>query len=71
MTVELISRLTCPKCGYVANETIPANACVCIYECRNLRRAPEAKKRRLLRLLLLRDGAMSAGSENPARRVFD
>jgi hypothetical protein len=35
MTVELISRLTCPKCGYVANETIPANACVCIYECRN------------------------------------
>jgi len=35
MVLEHKSTLTCPACAYVANETMPANACVCAYECRN------------------------------------
>jgi hypothetical protein len=35
MTVELVSVLTCPRCGHAAPEAMPTNACVAIYECGN------------------------------------
>jgi hypothetical protein len=27
------STLTCPECGYIANETMPTNACQFFYDC--------------------------------------
>ncbi|WP_271274473.1 GDCCVxC domain-containing (seleno)protein [Aliamphritea hakodatensis] len=32
-TVNLISVLTCPECGFVKQETMPTNACQWFYEC--------------------------------------
>jgi len=29
----LQSSLTCPRCGFVATETMPTDACVIFYEC--------------------------------------
>ncbi|WP_092645621.1 GDCCVxC domain-containing (seleno)protein [Jannaschia faecimaris] len=29
----LTSRLTCPKCGYSSDETMPTNACAFFHEC--------------------------------------
>ena len=34
MTVILQSTITCPKCGHVADETMPTDACQWYYECR-------------------------------------
>lgn len=33
--VVLESMLTCPHCGCVARETMPADACLYFYECSN------------------------------------
>lgn len=35
MILELISEITCPKCGHKKKETMPADACVYFYECEN------------------------------------
>jgi hypothetical protein len=32
-TVELQSRVTCPECGHVKEETMPTDACLWFYEC--------------------------------------
>ena len=32
---QLQSIITCPKCGYQKNETMPTNACQYFYECEN------------------------------------
>ena len=32
-TVELQSRITCPECGHVKEETMPTDACLWFYEC--------------------------------------
>ena len=34
MTVILQSTITCPKCGHVADETMPTDACQWYYECK-------------------------------------
>jgi len=34
-TIEQESEITCPNCGYIKNEIMPANACVHFYECEN------------------------------------
>ena len=34
-TIELISEITCPKCGHKKKETMPTDACVFFYECEN------------------------------------
>lgn len=31
----LISILTCPQCGYQTEESMPIDACVYFYECKN------------------------------------
>ncbi|MGA9363951.1 MAG: GDCCVxC domain-containing (seleno)protein [Bacteroidota bacterium] len=31
--IELNSVITCPKCGYKKNETMPTDACQHFYEC--------------------------------------
>jgi hypothetical protein len=33
--MQLTSALTCPKCGGVATETMPTNACQFFYDCRH------------------------------------
>ncbi|WNV05814.1 GDCCVxC domain-containing (seleno)protein [Candidatus Methylospira mobilis] len=30
----LLSRLTCPHCGYSEVATMPTDACICFYECK-------------------------------------
>lgn len=32
---QLLSKLTCPKCGGVSTETMPTNACQFFYDCRH------------------------------------
>jgi len=32
-TLVLTSTITCPRCGYQKQETMPQNACVHFYEC--------------------------------------
>lgn len=34
MSVTLQSMITCPKCGHVAEETMPTDACQWYYECK-------------------------------------
>jgi hypothetical protein len=34
-SVELISTITCPRCGHQATETMPTDACVYIYQCKS------------------------------------
>jgi len=34
MTVILQSTITCPECGYVAEEIMPTDACQWYYECK-------------------------------------
>ena len=34
MAVDLQSRITCPKCGHVKEETMPTDACLWFYECK-------------------------------------
>jgi hypothetical protein len=31
------STITCPECGFAAEESVPADACQFFYECRNCR----------------------------------
>ncbi len=31
--IELISVITCPKCGYIKEEEMPTDACQFFYEC--------------------------------------
>jgi len=33
-SIELISTITCPKCGHVETETMPTNACQWFYDCK-------------------------------------
>jgi hypothetical protein len=33
MTVTLISKITCPDCGFKKTEVMPADACQFFYEC--------------------------------------
>ena len=35
MTIQLISIITCPNCGYQKEEEMPSEACQFIYECDN------------------------------------
>ncbi len=32
--IELKSRLTCPRCGHAATETMPTDACQWFYDCK-------------------------------------
>jgi len=34
MMIELQSTITCPQCGYAAEETMPTAACQILYTCR-------------------------------------
>jgi hypothetical protein len=33
MTIELLSTITCPSCGFSKAETMPTDACQFFYEC--------------------------------------
>ncbi len=35
MTLELQSTLTCPRCGFAKEETMPSDACQWFYKCAN------------------------------------
>jgi hypothetical protein len=62
--MDLQSVLTCPKCGHQSVETMPIDACQFFYDSR-LRRAAEAARGRLLRVLLLRLAALTADADRP------
>jgi hypothetical protein len=57
MATTILSVITCPYCNHGSEEQMPANACQFFYECRN---SSKTKARRLLRLLFLRLGPLSA-----------
>jgi hypothetical protein len=61
---ELQSTILCPVCGYAATETMPTNACVLAYECARCGTRPDTEEGRLLCLLLLWLGTMSADAEH-------
>ena len=61
--VILESILTCPRCGFAAQEAMLTDACLFFYEYRNLQDAAATERGRLLRVLLLRLGEVSARSE--------
>jgi len=56
------STITCPKCGHAATERMPTDACQFFYDCKGYGERLKPKPGRLLRVLLLRLGAMPAGS---------
>ena len=58
--VILKSTITCPQCGHLATETMPTDACQFFYNCGGCGERLKAKAGELLRVLLLRDGAVSA-----------
>ena len=68
-TVELQSRITCPECGHVKEETMPTDACLWFYECEGCGVVLRAQIRRLLRVLFLWHGQMPAGASR-ARLVL-
>ena len=53
--------LVCPVCGLAKRETMPIGACQIFYEC-VLRDGPAPQAGRLLRLLFLRFGEVSANA---------
>jgi hypothetical protein len=49
------SRLVCPECGQASVETMPTDACLCLFlRVRRLRSDAPAEAGRLLRVLFLR-----------------
>ncbi|WP_246801162.1 GDCCVxC domain-containing (seleno)protein [Bradyrhizobium genosp. L] len=42
--MQLVSTLTCPDCGFAANETMPTDACQFFYDCKGcgIRLKPKA-----------------------------
>ena len=44
MTIELQSTITCPKCDFSKEETMPTNACQFFYECANCKTVLKPKK---------------------------
>jgi hypothetical protein len=57
----LMSVITCPHCGHAAIERMPSNACRIFYDCRGCGVRLKPKNRRLLCVLFLRLGPLSAG----------
>lgn len=62
VSVTIKSTLTCPVCGYVKTETMPADACQWAYECEHCH-AVLNEIGRLLCLLLLWHDAMPTYSD--------
>ena len=58
----LESLITCLHCGTAKTESMPTDACQFFYECSGCRREASAKTGRLMRVLFLRLGALSADS---------
>ena len=44
MEVQLLSTLTCPKCNFVKEETMPTNACQFFYECESCKTVLKPKQ---------------------------
>ena len=42
--ILLKSKITCPKCGYSKEETMPEDACTFYYECEGCKTALKVKK---------------------------
>ena len=57
----LESVIRCPNCGNESAELMPMDACQFFYDCKRCGYPIETQGRRLLRLLLLRDGSVSSG----------
>jgi hypothetical protein len=64
--MQLQSTLTCPKCSYQAVETMPTDACQFFYDCKGCGETAQASGGRLLRVLLLRLGAVPADPDQLA-----
>jgi DNA-directed RNA polymerase subunit RPC12/RpoP len=60
--VQLQSEITCPKCGHKATETMPTDACQFFYNCAGCGERLKPLGGRLLRVLLIRHGAVSANA---------
>ena len=65
----LQSTITCPHCATAKSETMPTDACQFFYECTGCGTKLKPKSGRLLRVLLLRLGAVSANSSSTLRRI--
>ena len=63
--VVLEAVVTCPHCGATATETMPTDACLFFYECRNCRTLLRPKPRGLLRVLLIWLGEVPANTGAP------
>ena len=61
-TMLLDSLLTCPHCGYAKRESMPTDACLFFYQCKNCKGGIACQTRRLLRVLLVWVGAVPNGS---------
>ena len=64
--LQLQSILTCPKCGHQRTETMPTDACQYFYECPGCGALLRPAAGGLLRVLLVRHGAVPAGPGSPA-----
>src|ERR1700716_1436045 len=64
--MQLQSNLTCPKCSHQAVETMPTDACQFFYDCKGCGERLIMPRGRLLRVLLLRVGAVPADTEQLA-----
>jgi hypothetical protein len=64
--MQLQSILTCPKCSRQAVETMPTDACQFFYDCKGCGERLIMPRGRLLRVLLLRVGAVPADTEQLA-----
>jgi len=42
--IEMESTITCPECGHAATETMPADACLYVYDCKGCGRRLEPKQ---------------------------
>ena len=56
----LESIITCPHCATAKSETMPTDACQFFYNCTGCGATAAAEARRLLRVLFLRLGSVSA-----------
>ena len=64
--MQLQSILTCPKCSRQAVETMPTDACQFFYDCKGCGERLIMPRGRLLRVLLLRVGAVPADTDQHA-----
>ena len=65
---ELESVITCPHCGIAKRERMPTDACQFFYECSGC--GMRLKAGRLLRVLLLRFGALPTSADGWPRQLL-